>query len=108
MSQADLGRRVGTSASSISLLETGQKVYPRIAQLQAIATALEVPVAPFLALAGVNAGEAMPGQLHWLASQLDEGNLRRLIRIGHALLQEQHDQLQTAAPRASRRQHEMP
>ena len=103
MNQETLARRVGTSRSTLSLLETGQVKYPRIPMLQAIATALEVPVVGFLAEAGITESDAAPGQLHWLAGQLDDGNLRRLIRIGHALLQVQHDQPQTEAPRSGRR-----
>lgn len=103
MNQEELGRRVGTSRSTVSLLETGQVKYPRLPMLQAISAALGVPVASFLSEAGITEKEAAPGQLHWLATQLDEGNLRRLIRIGHALLQEQHDQPETAPRRAARR-----
>lgn len=103
MSQTELGRRVGTSRSTISLLETGQVVYPRIAQLQAIATALGMPVGPFLALAGVTESEAAPGQLHWLATQLDPANLRMLIRIGHSLLADQHDQAEMELRQSARR-----
>ena len=92
MNQDELGRRVGTSRSTISLLEKGQVVYPRLPMLQAIATALNIPVTALLAEAGVSLSESAPGQLHWLATQLDEANLRRLIAIGHSLLQDQHDQ----------------
>ncbi len=108
MNQTELGRRVGTSRPTISLIETGQVKYPRLPMLQAIATALDVPVARFLALAGLTESDAAPGQLHWLAGQLDEANLRRLIRIGHALLQEQHDQPQKEAPPPARRRRENP
>ena len=92
MNQDELGRRVGTSRSTISLLEQGQVKYPRLPMLQGIATALGVPVTAFLAEAGISLSESAPGQLHWLATQLDESNLRRLIAIGHSLLQDQHDQ----------------
>lgn len=103
MNQTELARRVGTSRPTISLLETGQIKFPKIPMLTAIAAALDIPLSRMFGLIGMPAAEAMPGQLHWLANQLDEGNLRRLVRIGHALLQEQHDQLQKEPQRASRR-----
>lgn len=103
MNQTELGRRVGTSRPTISLLESAQIKYPKIPMLTAIAKALDIPAATMFALIGVSSADAAPGQLHWLASQLDAANLRRLIAIGHALLQEQHDQLQTAARPGDRR-----
>lgn len=89
--QEELAHRVGVSRATMSLLESAQIKWPKVAMLQAIATALDVPVGGLLALAGVEPSQAIPGQLHWLVSQLDEGNVRRLVRIGHALLQDQHE-----------------
>lgn len=103
MNQTELARRAGTSRPTISLLETGQVKFPKIPMLTAIATALEIPPSRLFGVMGMTPSEAAPGQLHWLAHELDEGNLRRLIRIGHALLQEQHDQLQTEEKRGARR-----
>ena len=91
MTQEELALRVGLSRPSITQLERGLVKNPRIAILQAIATILDVPPAAIFEVAGVSLTDAaFPGQLHWLATQLDEDNLRRLIVIGHALLQEQH------------------
>src|SRR5487761_2083648 len=55
----------------------------------AIAAVLEVPAAPFFAQLGVDLEDVTSAQLHWLCDQLDAPNFRRLILIGHALLQEQ-------------------
>ncbi|MBA4180257.1 MAG: hypothetical protein C0506_06660 [Anaerolinea sp.] len=102
MNQDELGRRVGTSRPTISLLETGQIKFPKIPMLTAIAKALDIPAPALFAELGVSPDDAAPGQLHWLASQLDPQHLRMLIAIGHALLQEQHDQLQMGERRAAR------
>lgn len=64
--------------------------------LQAIADALDTPPAILFRLAGATLPDAAAGQVRWLAEQLDKPNLRRLIAIGHALLQEQQGRPQKA------------
>jgi len=94
MSQTQLASLLNTSRASVGLLETGGTIYPRMDRLTAIAEILNVPVEPLYELAGIKMSDAAPGQLAWLAEQLDRPNLRRLIVIGRALLQEQLDQPQ--------------
>ena len=96
MTQAELGRRVGLSRPSISLLERGSTKFPKIATLEAVATALGLPPQALFERAGVTMPDAAAGQVRWLAEQLDKPNLRRLIAIGHALLQEQQGRPQKA------------
>ncbi len=102
MTQAELGNRLGVSRANVCLLETGGVVYPRIDRLTAIASILNMPVALLYELAGITQVEAAPGQLAWLAGELDQLNQRRLIAIGHALLQVQLDRPQTGAKRGAR------
>lgn len=102
MTQAELGRRVDTSRSTIGLLESGQTIYVQIPMLAGIAAALNRPVSEFLEQAGIPLEHSASSQIHWLTQQLDASNLRRLIAIGHALLQEQIDQPRKGSPRDTR------
>lgn len=89
MTQATLAQRVGVSRPTITQLECGNVFRPRVWILAAIAAVLEVPAAPFFAELGVDLEDVATAQLHWLCRELDAPNFRRLILIGHALLQEQ-------------------
>ncbi len=92
MTQAELGRHVGLSRASISLLECGRIVNPKITLLEQLAAALDIPKQPLLEAAGLTLPDAEEGQIHWIVEELDTPNRRRLIAIGHALLQEQKGQ----------------
>lgn len=97
MTQAELGRRVGLSRPSISLLERGSTKFPKIATLEAIAAALNLPPHALYERAGIAVPDAGTGQLQWLAEQLDRRHLTLLLRIGHELLQEQQGRPKSAA-----------
>lgn len=87
--QVDLGDRAGLKRGTLSALERGEILNPKIDMLQAVADALDIPVAELFTRAGISQPDAELGALQWLAGQLDQPNLRRLVAIGHALLQEQ-------------------
>ena len=97
MNQAELGRRVGTSRPTISLLENGGLLRPQVGMLRAVAAALDIPVARMYALMGITAPDAGPTELYWLASQLSPPNLELLVELGHGLLRVQHRQLEQVA-----------
>lgn len=97
MLQSELGARVGLSRASISLFERGHIKNPKITLLEAIATALDIAPQAIFQRAGISLPDAEVGAVQWLVQELDASNRRRLIRIGHALLQEQKDQPQKAA-----------
>ena len=103
MSQQELGRRLGLSAAAVSLLETGQTKFPKVGRLVQIAEILEIPSTDLLAEAGFNLPDSDSLSLQWLADEMDAGNRRRLIAIGHALLQEQKRQPQRANRSGARR-----
>jgi transcriptional regulator with XRE-family HTH domain len=103
MSQQELGRRLGLSAAAVSLLETGQTKFPKVGRLVQIAEILGIASTDLLAEAGFNLPDSDSLSLQWLAEQMDAGNRRRLIRIGHALLQEQKDRPQRANRSGDRR-----
>jgi transcriptional regulator with XRE-family HTH domain len=103
MSQQELGRRLGLSAAAVSLLETGRTKFPKVSRLVQIAEILEIPSTDLLAEAGFNLPDSDSLSLQWLADEMDAGNRRRLIAIGHALLQEQKRQPQRANRSGSRR-----
>ena len=97
--QRQLGEAIGLSPASVTALERGHNKFPKIPILQAIADALGIDGQAIFEVAGVTqlGAERGEAQLHWIARQLDEPNLRRLIEIGHALLRVQLDQPQRAA-----------
>ena len=98
MSQLTLSRQIGRSRPWVTMLERGHPtVVLDTTVLQAIAETLGVPPTDLFRLAGVSLPTAEPGQLQWLSEQLDKPNLRRLVVIGHALLQEQESQPQRGA-----------
>jgi len=90
--QQDVADAVGVSRGTITSLERGGLVNPKIDMLQKVADALDIPVGELFARAGISQPDAELGALQWLAEQLDRPNLRRLVAIGHALLREQLDQ----------------
>lgn len=102
MRQRELGKAVGLSPASISLIECGHIRRPSVDLLEKLARALDIPVQPLLEKAGLSLPDSEVGQVQWLVDELDAGNRRRLIRIGHALLQEQKDRPQTEARQAAR------
>lgn len=89
MRQAELGERVGLSRASISLLECGHIKNPKIPLLEALADALSIPRVELFSAAGVSLPDVEGGQVQWLLEELDLPNRRRLVALGHALLQEQ-------------------
>ena len=91
MKQRELGALVGLSGASISLLETGRIVNPKLSLLERLAEVLEIPIGDMLEKAGVTLPDAETGQLSWVLGQLDPHNRRRLVGIAHALLQVQQD-----------------
>ena len=103
MSQLALARRIGRSRPWVTQLERGHEgVMLEAGVLQAIAEALNIPPAEILRLSGASLPDVEPGQLSWLAEQLDKRNRRLLIAIGHELLQEQQSQPQSEGPRGDR------
>lgn len=99
MTQRQLAAKIGRSRPWVTQLERGTDgVSLEASVLQAIADALEVPPAELLKLSGVALPDAEPGQLQWLAGQLDKHHLRLLLRIGHELLQEQQNQPGVGSP----------
>lgn len=107
MSQRALASRIGRSRPWVTQLERGHEgVTLETGVIQAIAEALDVPPAELLRLSGASLPDAAPGQISWLAEQLDKRNRRLLIAIGHELLQEQQGQPQSGstvpAPRGPR------
>ena len=103
MSQLALARQIGRSRPWVTQLERGHEgVMLEAGVLQAIAEALSIPPAEILRLSGASLPDVEPGQLSWLAEQLDKPNRRLLIAIGHELLQAQQSQPQSEGPRAAR------
>ncbi len=99
MSQKALAARIGRSRPWVTQLERGTEgVSLEASVLQAIADALDVPPGELLKLAGVELPDTEPGQLQWLAGQLDKHHQRLLLRIGHELLQEQQNRPQGGSP----------
>lgn len=96
ITQRALGQRVGLSAASISLLETGKTKNLKLSLLEQLADILDIPKPKLLELAGVSLPDGEERTLQWLAEEMDAPNRRRLIAIGHALLQEQKSQPQRA------------
>lgn len=94
--QADLGKQVGISRASISLLECGRIKNPRLTLLKQLAEILEIPAVTLYEKAGVSLPDGEVGEAQWLLEELDRPNRRRLIAIGFALLQEQRGQPQKA------------
>lgn len=103
LSQEELGRRAGISRPMVSMLERGQIKYPRIGMLAGIAKILDIPPATLFAILGITSEDAAPGELHWLASQLDRTHLDLLVELGHGILRVQHRQLEPESPRSARR-----
>lgn len=100
MSQLALARQIGRSRPWVTQLERGHEgVMLEAGVLQAIAEALDLPPAEVLRLSGASLPDVEPGQLSWLAEQLDKRNRRLLIAIGHELLQEQQSQPQSGGPK---------
>ena len=104
MTQAELGEHLGISRASVSLLESGGTVYPRMDRLGVIADLLNIPPTLLYDLAGLTLTEPLSGQLQWFAEQLDARHLRLLLGIARELLREQQNQPPPVAPKASRRQ----
>lgn len=96
ITQRALGQRLGLSAASISLLETGKTKNLKLPLLEQLADILEIPKPKLLEVAGVSLPDGEERTLQWLAEEMDAPNRRRLIAIGHALLQEQKSQPQRA------------
>lgn len=93
MTQRALAAAIGRSRPWVTQFERGHPgVSLEAGVLQAIAEALEVPAGDLLKLAGVSLPDTEPGQLQWLASQLDKHHLQLLLGIGHELLQAQQGQ----------------
>ena len=103
MSQEELGRCVGISRPMVSMLERGGIKYPRIGMLSGIAKVLDIPPSSLLSILGINSEDAAPGELHWLASQLDPEHLALLVELGHGILRVQHRRPETESPRSARR-----
>ena len=98
MSQEELGRRAGISRPMVSMLERGQIIHPRIGMLAGIAKILDIPPAAIFSILGVSSEDAAPGELHWLASQLDQEHLVLLVELGHGILRVQHRQPPPESP----------
>jgi transcriptional regulator with XRE-family HTH domain len=103
MSQAELGRKVGLSRGSISLLEVGGTKNPKMSLLTKLAQILNIAPSQLYEKAGVSLPDAESQTLQWLSEEMDVPNRRRLIAIGHALLQEQKRQPQRANRSGARR-----
>ena len=105
MTQAELADHLGISRASVSLLESGGTVYPRMDRLGMIADLLNIPPTLLYDLAGLKLTAPSSEQLQWLATQLDAEGNDLLVELGLALLRErQRRAVRQAAPKASRRQ----
>lgn len=101
LTQRQLGDIIGLSRASVTMIERGHTKFPKVSILQDIAHALEIDEAAIFEVAGVSQPGAgihpeSAAAVQWLANQLDPQNLRRLIAIGHALLQDQLTQPEKA------------
>lgn len=102
MLQSDLGRRLGKSRAWVSLFERGHILNPKVTFLETIAEILEVPPQAIFQRAGISLPDVETGQVQWLVEELDLPNRRRLILIGHALLQEQKNRPEKGDQSAAR------
>lgn len=108
MKQADLGKRVGISRPTVSALERGHLIHPKLWVLEKVAEVLEIPASELLARAGVSPQEADDQTLLWLGEHLDDRRRRILISIGHELLKDQQSPPQTAPRSGGRRAPQRP
>jgi len=103
MTQAELGEHLGISRASVSLLESGGVVHPRMDRLGVIADLLNIPPTLLYGLAGLTLTEPLLDQLQWLAMQLDDEGNDLLVELGHALLRDRRRRAATAPPKVARR-----
>lgn len=103
MTQAELGEHLGISRASVSLLESGGTVHPRMDRLGMIADLLNIPPTLLYDLAGLKLTAPSSEQLQWLATQLDAEGNDLLVELGLALLRErQRRAVRQASPKGGR------
>ena len=102
LTQEELGRRIGVSRPTISLLENAVTRHPRMDHILAIEHVLELAPGTLFDAAGLKMPESAGAQVNWLAQQLDERNRRVLVELAFVLLKVQQDQAQKG-PRSTGR-----